>query len=46
LEPEENRAVVDRFLQQRAGFRLRKDRQLTPFQNQVDGAYVAVLERD
>jgi 16S rRNA (cytosine967-C5)-methyltransferase len=46
LEPEENRVVVDRFLQQRAGFRLRKDRQLTPFQNQVDGAYVAVLERD
>jgi 16S rRNA (cytosine967-C5)-methyltransferase len=46
LEPEENRVVVDRFLQQRAGFRLRKDRQLTPFQNQVDGAYVAILERE
>lgn len=46
LEPEENRQVVDRFLRLKASFTLRRDRQLTPFENEVDGAYVAVLQRD
>jgi 16S rRNA (cytosine967-C5)-methyltransferase len=45
LEPEENRGVVDRFLAAEPKFRLQTERMLLPFVDQVDGAYVARLER-
>ena len=43
LEQEENRRVADAFLASHPGFELRHERELTPFTDQVDGAYVAVL---
>ena len=43
LEPEENRQVVDDFLKTHAGFKLEHDRELLPFVQGVDGAYVARL---
>ena len=43
LEPEENGAVVARFLERHPSFRLDAERQLTPWQDGVDGAYVATL---
>lgn len=45
LEPEENRGVVDLFLQERPEFRLESERELLPFTDEVDGAYVARLRR-
>jgi 16S rRNA (cytosine967-C5)-methyltransferase len=45
LEPEENRAVVDRFLEGAGEYKLERDRLLTPFRDQVDGAYVARLRK-
>jgi 16S rRNA (cytosine967-C5)-methyltransferase len=45
LEPEENRQVVQRFLVERPGFSLAAERELLPFVDQVDGAYVAALTR-
>ena len=45
LEPEENHAVVEQFLAAHSGFRLDAERQLTPFADGVDGAYVARLRR-
>ena len=45
LEPEENRAVVDRFLKEQPGFRLETERSLLPFSDGVDGAYVARMAR-
>ena len=44
LEPEENSAVVKKFLDENAGFRLETERQLLPFADGVDGAYVARLK--
>jgi len=41
LEPEENRSVVDSFIARARRFTLVEDRQLTPFADGVDGAYVA-----
>jgi 16S rRNA (cytosine967-C5)-methyltransferase len=41
LEPEENEQVVQEFLAERAGFELENERQLLPFMEGVDGAYVA-----
>ncbi len=46
LEPEENRAVVDRFIDGRPNFSFIRERQLTPFKEKVDGAYVAVLQKN
>jgi 16S rRNA (cytosine967-C5)-methyltransferase len=46
LEPEENRAVVDRFIAQRPNFSFVRDRQLSPLKEKVDGAYVAVLQKN
>lgn len=46
LEPEENQEVVRRFLQSQAGFQLERERQLLPFIDSVDGAFVARLVRD
>jgi len=43
LEPEENSGVVKAFLAAHPQFRCESERQLLPFVDQVDGAYVAVL---
>jgi 16S rRNA (cytosine967-C5)-methyltransferase len=45
LEPEENRQVIDQFLATHPEFRLDSERELLPFRDQVDGAYVARLTR-
>ncbi|HUC85336.1 MAG TPA: RsmB/NOP family class I SAM-dependent RNA methyltransferase, partial [Candidatus Acidoferrales bacterium] len=44
LEPEENSGVVNQFLADRPGFQLQTQRQLLPFADGVDGAYVALLK--
>ena len=46
LEPEENRGVIDAFLKDQPQMRLVNERQLLPFVDGVDGAYVARLTRD
>jgi len=43
LEPEENLDVVQQFLAQHPGLRLEGERELLPFRDGVDGAYVAKL---
>jgi 16S rRNA (cytosine967-C5)-methyltransferase len=43
LEPEENEEVVRRFLESQPVFKLENERQLLPFVEGVDGAYVAML---
>jgi 16S rRNA (cytosine967-C5)-methyltransferase len=45
LEPEENGEVVKQFLSEHAEFRLEYERELLPFVDNVDGAYVAKLIR-
>lgn len=45
LEPEENQEVVKQFLGENATFRLESERELSPFIDGVDGAYVARLKR-
>jgi 16S rRNA (cytosine967-C5)-methyltransferase len=45
LEPEENREVIARFLGQAPGFSLERERELLPFTDRVDGAYVARLRK-
>jgi 16S rRNA (cytosine967-C5)-methyltransferase len=45
LEPEENSDVVKQFLGNHPGFALEKERQLLPFADGVDGAYVARLKK-
>jgi 16S rRNA (cytosine967-C5)-methyltransferase len=45
LEPEENETVTREFLGERGEFALENERQLLPFTDQVDGAYVATLRR-
>ena len=44
LEPEENSEVVKEFLAANADFKLETERQLLPFADNVDGAYVARLK--
>ena len=46
LEPEENFAIAAAFLEEDARFRLISERQLTPYADSCDGAYVALLKRD
>lgn len=46
LEPEENSGVVQQFLAGQSGFKLEIERQLLPFADGVDGAYVARLIRN
>jgi len=46
LEPEENSEVVKEFLRGRENFKLESERQLLPFADNVDGAFVAKLIRD
>ena len=43
LEPEENNDVVNEFLARHADFRLERSRELLPFEDAVDGTYVARL---
>lgn len=45
LEPEENRGVVDEFLHGHGQFGLERERELRPFVEGVDGAYVAAIKR-
>jgi len=44
LEPEENSEVVKEFLAANASFKLESERQLLPFADNVDGAFVARLK--
>ena len=44
LEPEENSEVVNEFLREHGNFKLESERQLLPFADNVDGAYVARLK--
>lgn len=45
LEPEENQQVINQFLADHADFELERERELVPFVDCVDGAYVARLRR-
>lgn len=45
LEPEENTELVSQFLGTEPGFKLESERQLLPFADGADGAYVAKLTR-
>lgn len=45
LEPEENTELVRQFLTAHPGFKLEVERQLLPFADGVDGAYVARLRK-
>jgi 16S rRNA (cytosine967-C5)-methyltransferase len=45
LEPEENKEVVAQFLKEQGGFKLERERELLPFADGVDGAYVARMRR-
>ncbi|MGA2801624.1 MAG: 16S rRNA (cytosine(967)-C(5))-methyltransferase RsmB [Verrucomicrobiota bacterium] len=45
LEPEENQEVVKEFLREHAEFGLESERELLPFVDSVDGAFVARLKR-
>ena len=45
MEPEENEEVVKSFVSARPEFNLESERQLLPFVEQVDGAYVAKLRK-
>jgi 16S rRNA (cytosine967-C5)-methyltransferase len=46
LEPEENSGVVNQFLAVNPNFTLETERQLLPFADGVDGAYVAKLKQN
>jgi 16S rRNA (cytosine967-C5)-methyltransferase len=46
LEPEENQEVVKEFLSGRQNFKLEYERELLPFADNVDGAYVAQLKKE
>jgi 16S rRNA (cytosine967-C5)-methyltransferase len=45
LEPEENGRVIEEFLAAHQDFKLESTRELSPFADQVDGAFVARLEK-
>ena len=45
LEPEENGEVVKQFLSGHTDFKLESERELLPFADQVDGAYVARMKK-
>jgi 16S rRNA (cytosine967-C5)-methyltransferase len=45
LEPEENAELVSLFLQRQGAFKLERQRELLPFTDGVDGAFVARLRR-
>ncbi|HTR41985.1 MAG TPA: 16S rRNA (cytosine(967)-C(5))-methyltransferase RsmB [Pseudomonadales bacterium] len=43
LEPEENTAVIREFLKAHPAFKMERERELLPFSDNVDGAFVALL---
>jgi 16S rRNA (cytosine967-C5)-methyltransferase len=43
LEPEENSSVIQEFLKEHNQFSLEHERELFPFQDNIDGAYIARL---
>jgi 16S rRNA C967 or C1407 C5-methylase (RsmB/RsmF family) len=45
LEPEENESVARDFLERHADYKLESQRQLLPFADGVDGAYVARMRK-
>jgi 16S rRNA (cytosine967-C5)-methyltransferase len=45
LEPEENAGVIEVFLNEHSHFKLERERELIPFADNVDGAYVCLLTR-
>jgi 16S rRNA (cytosine967-C5)-methyltransferase len=45
LEPEENSEVVENFLREHKNFKLESERELLPFVEDVDGAFVARLKK-
>jgi 16S rRNA (cytosine967-C5)-methyltransferase len=45
MEPEENQEVVKQFLERHKEFNLELERELLPFVDQVDGAFVARLKK-
>jgi 16S rRNA (cytosine967-C5)-methyltransferase len=45
LEPEENNEVVQQFLSGHTGFKLERERELLPFTDGVDGAFVVRIRR-
>ena len=45
LEPEENAEVVKQFLAEHNGFKCERERELLPFADSVDGAFVSRLRR-
>jgi 16S rRNA (cytosine967-C5)-methyltransferase len=45
LEPEENFEVVKEFMREHQNFKLESERELLPFADNVDGAYVARLKK-
>jgi 16S rRNA (cytosine967-C5)-methyltransferase len=45
LEPEENQEAVTQFLSEHPGFKLERQRELLPFVDKVDGAFVACFTR-
>jgi 16S rRNA (cytosine967-C5)-methyltransferase len=45
LEPEENSEVVKEFLREHGNFKLESERELLPFVDNVDGAFVARLKK-
>jgi 16S rRNA (cytosine967-C5)-methyltransferase len=45
LEPEENQELIEAFCREAPTFRVKAQHELTPMQDEVDGAYVCVLER-
>lgn len=45
MEPEENEAVAQTFLSEHPDFKLQSQRQLVPFVDQIDGAYVARMRK-
>ncbi len=46
IEPEENRGLVSRWLEQQPGWSLEGDEQILPGQRQTDGAYAALLKKN
>ena len=45
LEPEENSTVVQEFLRAHSAFKLERERELLPFADKLDGAFVARLTK-
>jgi 16S rRNA (cytosine967-C5)-methyltransferase len=43
LEPEENDSVISEFLNANPGLKLERQRELLPFADEVDGAFVATM---